>query len=124
MMTAIDDQLVLLLEIQDLNAKAREFDVGSDLGEIEESHFGIDPDEARAALRSKVEELEGRLDDRIRRRYERIAGNRDRVVVPVLNGTCYGCFVQVASARAGEQDPNASLQSCEHCGRFLYFTDH
>lgn len=123
MRTAIDEQLVLLLEIQDLTAKAREFDSESDLGELEESHFGIDPKEARAALLEKVGELEERLDERIRRRYRRIAGHVDRVVVPVLNGTCYGCFVQVASATTGEQDPNSSLQSCEHCGRFLYFAE-
>ncbi len=114
-------QLTLLLEIQDLSAKAREFEADSHLGELEAEQFGIDPVEARALLGEKVVELETLLDDRTRRRYERIAGRVERVVVPVLNGTCYGCFVQVATATSGDQDPNASLQTCEHCGRFLYF---
>lgn len=120
-MAAIDDQLMLLLEIQDLSTKARELEADEGMGELERNQFGMDLSEARDTLREKVGELEEQLDDRIRRRYQRIAGHVDRVVVPVLNGTCYGCFVQVATATAGEQDPNAELQTCEHCGRFLYF---
>lgn len=120
-MAAIDDQLVLLLEIQDLSTKCRELETGEGMGELEQSQFGMDLSEAKDTLKAKVTELEGQLADRIRRRYERIAGRVDRVVVPVLNGTCYGCFVQVATATAGEESPNAELQTCEHCGRFLYF---
>lgn len=120
-MAAIDDQLMLLLEIQDLSTKARELESDEGMGALERNQFGMDVSEARDTLNEKVGELEAQLSERIRRRYERIAGRVDRVVVPVLNGTCYGCFVQVATATAGEQDPNAELQTCEHCGRFLYF---
>ena len=43
-------------------------------------------------------------------------------MVPVIHGTCYGCFTAVPTATAGERDPNASITTCQHCGRFLYFT--
>lgn len=114
--------LTMLLEIQDLQTKLREMASESELGEFEREEFGIDPDEAVQALREKVEELEGRLSEEMRARYQRIAGNVDRVVVPVIHGTCYGCFTAVPTATAGERDPNASLTTCQHCGRFLYFT--
>ncbi len=121
MTVVVHEQLVLMLEIQDLTAKRRELESEVGMGAMEVSQFGIDLDEARDALTRKVEELEGGLDDRTRRRYDRISGRMDRVVVPVINDTCYGCYVQVAAATAGEQDPNAELQTCENCGRFLYF---
>lgn len=117
----MDAQLTLLLEIQDLRAQHRELTEGSILGTLEHDQFGIDTDEASSALNEKIRELSEQLDLPVRRRLDRIAGRLDRVVVPVIGGTCYGCFVAVAAETAGEGDPNALLHSCEHCGRFLYF---
>ena len=110
--------LMALLEIQDLRSKLRELDETPDI-EVEEFH--VDLAVARAQLEAKVDELVGQLEPRVRRRYEQVASHRERVVVPVLGGVCYGCFVSVASARVGEQAPNLALQTCESCGRFLYF---
>ena len=114
----MDAQLTLLLEIQDLTMKLKELDAG--LGAFEREHFGIDPAEAAGRLRAKIEELVGSLAKPVRRGYERIAGKVDRVVVPVIGGLCYGCFVTIPTARARDSDANAALQSCEHCGRFIY----
>ncbi len=116
----MDAQLILLLEIQDLAAKVRELRTDTELGKIEEKHFGVDREAAAEQLELKIGELEDRLDERIRRRYDRIVGRMDRVVVPVIAGTCYGCLVSIPTAAAGEQDPNATLQTCEHCGRIIY----
>jgi predicted nucleic acid-binding Zn-ribbon protein len=114
-------QVATLLEIQDLRAKVRELKADSGVGPLEEDEFGIVPADAVALLEQRIEELVGRLSLPVRRRYQRIAGQLERVMVPVIAGTCYGCFVSVPAATAGETDPNAELQSCEHCGRFLYF---
>jgi predicted nucleic acid-binding Zn-ribbon protein len=118
---AVDAQLTALLEIQDMRAKVRELREDSGVGQLEADQFGIDPEAAAVTLEARIAELVGELPVPIRRRYERIAGHVDRVVVPVIGGICYGCFVSVPTATAGETDPNAELQSCEHCGRFLYF---
>ena len=117
----MDAQLTTLLEIQDLRAKVRELEAHSGVGALEEDEFGIVPTDAVEALEKRIDELVAQLSVPVRRRYERIAGHFERVMVPVIAGTCYGCFVSVATATAGEMDPNAELQSCEHCGRFLYF---
>jgi hypothetical protein len=116
----INTELTLLLQIQDIRAKIKELQGESGLGVLEQKHFGIDPDEAAAQLEEHVAELEGQLSAPIRSRYGLIAGHLDRVVVPVIAGTCYGCFVSIPTATASEEAPNASLQVCEHCGRFLY----
>ncbi len=117
----MDAQLTTLLEIQDLRAKVRELETESGVGELEEDEFGIVPADAVATLQSRIEELVGQLSLPVRRRYERIADHLERVMVPVIAGICYGCYVSVPAATAGEMDPNAELQACEHCGRFLYF---
>lgn len=113
-------QLVTLLEIQDLRTKIDELEGETELDELEQEHFNIDPEEAVEQLRGRIEALEGELDRRIRSRYDRVKKSLKRVVVPVINGVCYGCYVSIATAVAREQDPNEAVQSCESCGRFIY----
>jgi hypothetical protein len=117
--SGLDPHLVLLLEIQDLTSKARELDAG-ELGAVERAHFGVDPGEMARQIREKADELVQQLPMQVQRRYRRMAGRLDRAVVPVVGGTCYGCFVSIATAQAGEQEPNSALHTCEHCGRFIY----
>jgi len=113
-------QLMLLLELQDLRAQHRELEGDEGAAPVEAEHFNIDRDEARTTLGKKIEELEDRLSPSIRSRYNRIAPNRERVVVPVINGVCYGCFVSIATATVGDQDVHQLVQSCENCGSFIY----
>lgn len=116
----MNPQLMTLLEIQDLRSKIRELQGETELDELEQEHFNIDPDEAVAQLKDRIEDLEESLDSRVRARYERVKGNLQRVVVPVINGVCYGCFVSIATAVARDEDPNERVKTCETCGRFLY----
>lgn len=113
-------QLMILLEIQDLRSKARELRGGGGLEELEQEHFNIDPTEAVARLEERIVDLEEELEPRIRSRYRRVKESFERVVVPVINGVCYGCFVSIATAVARDQDPNEAVRSCETCGRFIY----
>jgi predicted nucleic acid-binding Zn-ribbon protein len=108
-----------MLEIQDLTSKAREIESGA-LGDLEQAHFGVKPKEAVATLRAKAEELTEGLRPDARARFRRVSARVDRAVVPVIGGTCFGCYVSIPTATAGEQEPNAELQSCETCGRFIY----
>lgn len=113
-------QLTLLLEIQDLRTQARALSTETGIEEVEQEHFRIDVDEAVSELEEKTAELEDELEPGVRSRYDRVAGSLDRAVVPVINGVCYGCFVSIPAATAGEQDPNEQIRSCQNCGRFIY----
>lgn len=115
-------QLELLLEIQDLRMQRRGLADGS-LKDLEADVFDIKIEDAIRSLDEKVEELAGRLDRGVAARYRRIAANARRVVAPVLNGICYGCFVALSTARASEAARNLRVESCEHCGCFLYHLD-
>lgn len=115
-------QLELLLEIQDIRTQRSGLADGS-LTDVESDVFAIGIDEAIETLDEKATELEKRLREDVRQRYRMMTGKGMRAVVPVLNGICYGCFMAVATAKASVADRNTRLDSCEHCGRFLYHLD-
>lgn len=110
-----------LLEIQDL--KSQRGELAEKGGAVEEEFFNISVTDALETIDAKVTEMEESLPSAIRSRYKRLAGSRGRVVVPVIGGTCYGCFVSVPTALASDAERNQSLQSCDNCGRFLYVID-
>jgi len=112
-------QLELLLQIQDLKSQRRELaDVEN--SQLEKLEFNIDVEQAIANLDSKIEEVKGGLEPRIRNRLERIIGHQQRAVVPLINGTCYGCFTMVPTANLLSLSNRDQLHTCENCGRFLY----
>ena len=111
-------QLMLLLEIQDLHLQRAALleEPGGD--RLEANHFNIEPKVAATALDEKIQELMEGLDPAIHRRCERGLPALGRMVVPVIGGVCYGCFVSIPTARTGEE--NQAVQTCESCGRFIY----
>lgn len=115
-------QLELLMELQDMRAQSRSLEEDS-LREVEEEYFELTPDEARATLDAKIEELADQLENSVRQRYRAIEGSLERVVVPVLNGVCYGCFVAAPTAWTSRSGKNDQITTCSHCGRFLYYVD-
>ena len=115
-------QLELLMELQDLRAQSRA--LSEDLTrQVEEDVFELTPDEARATLDAKIDELAEHLEPAVRTRYRTLAGSMKRVVVPVLNGVCYGCFVAAPTAWTSRSGPNTEVTTCNYCGRFLYYVD-
>ncbi len=114
-------QLEILLQIQDLKAQRRELLQEDEGSQVQTEQFGLDIVEAVAQLDEKIAEVEDELDPQTGSRYKRLAGTLNRVVVPAINGTCYGCFVAVATSVASDPEQRSALHSCPHCGRFLYF---
>jgi predicted nucleic acid-binding Zn-ribbon protein len=114
--------LETLLEIQDLKTQRRELQAAGDR-ELQETVFNLSIDDALKELDAKITEMEESLPPLVRSRYQRIASRQPRAVVPVIRGTCYGCFVSVPTALASDAERNAELRSCQNCGRFLYLID-
>jgi uncharacterized protein len=116
-------QLETLLELQDLKSQRRELREATQEREVEESVFQVSIEDALTQLDQKIEEMESSLTPQVRNRYNRLAGSRGRAIVPVIGGTCYGCFVSIPTALASRADRNEDLAHCDNCGRFLYLTD-
>lgn len=119
----MDAQLEILLQIQDLKAQRRELEEGETGRQVQQETFNLDVETAIEQLDEKIAEVVAELDPRVRKRYTRLAAGIHRPVVPVINGTCYGCFVSVAISVSSDPTERARLRNCDHCGRFLYFID-
>ena len=115
-------QLELLMELQDMRAQSRALAEES-IREVEREVFELTVDEARETLDAKILEVAEQLDADVRSRYDAIEGSLERVVVPVLNGVCYGCFVAAPTAWTSRTGRNDTITACSHCGRFLYYVD-
>lgn len=113
-------QLMLLLEIQDLKSQRRELQQDEATERIEQEHFHMELEGTLHELERKIAELEDQLEPRVRARYDRIARSRGRVVVPVIAGTCYGCFMSIPTATHGDSHPHGALRTCDNCGCFIY----
>lgn len=120
--TRLNPQLEILLQIQDLRMQRKDLLEAAPTRKVEEEEFHIDVDDAVRQIESRIAELRDSLAPPIRARYERIAAAMPRVVVPVIGGTCYGCFTMIATAAAGTRS-NEVIRSCENCGRFVYIID-
>ncbi|HEU4564145.1 MAG TPA: hypothetical protein VFS05_05840 [Gemmatimonadaceae bacterium] len=112
-------ELEILLEMQDLQMLRR--DITS--SEYAATGLAVDPTGYAALLDEKIAERERRLSDRVRSSYQRIARRHERVIAPVLNGVCYGCFVHVPTSKGRDKERNTELRTCESCGRFIYYPD-
>ena len=118
----MNQHLETLLEIQDLKAQRRDLAEAGER-EMQEQVFGLSVDDALRELDTKIGEMEESLPPQVSGRYKRVSARLPRVVAPVINGTCYGCFVAVPTASASDAERNAEIRSCENCGRFLYYVD-
>lgn len=116
-------QLELLLQIQDLKAQQSELSEGSSERTFQKEEFNLDIDQALDELGARIDEMEGQLGPGIKGRYAQLASGRTRVVVPSINGVCYGCFMHVATSLASDPDRFRQIHHCDNCGRFLYFVD-
>lgn len=116
-------QLEILLEIQDLRAQKRALEEEG-VRELESEVFDMPIEEALDKIDEKVEQLEDRLEPAAANRYRRLGGPEGaRVVVPVVDGICYGCFMRVPTAWASDAERNQELEVCDNCGRFLYHVE-
>jgi uncharacterized protein len=116
-------QLETLLELQDLKSQRRELQEMTKTRQVEEEVFNISIEDALVQLDQKIDEIESSLPPQVRNRYRRVAGRTERTVVPVIGGTCYGCFVSIPTAVVSDSDRNRDISYCDNCGRFLYLID-
>lgn len=65
-----------------------------------------------------------RLSPQMRGEYERLHERYNgEAVVPVIDGTCKGCFVNVPPQVIEKLYRGGSIIRCDSCGRFLYIED-
>lgn len=93
---------------------------------------------AKQGIQSEIQELEEKikiLEHKRRQaaaeiaspllaRYERIlAGKEGLAIVPVMNGSCTGCYMSVPAQQINEIKKHEDLIYCEMCARILYIEE-
>jgi len=111
-----EDQPRLLVALQDLDQMIREVEDKETSAELEAMGFSLDGVEK---IREAREKICSRIKPQLLNRYQRVARNLDRTVVPVVNELCTGCFAKVPTSFRYEK---GAVLTCENCGRMLYFT--
>lgn len=72
----------------------------------------------------KRRELVQRIPIEMARDYNRLRGRHSDAVVPVVDGACQGCFVQLPPAVLARLGNPRERVYCDHCGRILYSAAH
>ena len=93
-------------------------DLGKGNAEVEEKlGFDVSRKEQLEDARKRTRE---NCSKQLLSRYDRIRGKYGKVIAPVFDGVCYGCFQRLPTQLA-QVNKNEEILSCPHCGRFLYF---
>ena len=112
----MNTELELLVTLHDLDLMLNEVEEAGE--EVENLGFKAPKKEE---LEKSREEIARQLDSETISRYERLNERYGRPIVPVTRGICHGCFTSLPTARAAANISNSRLETCENCGRFLYW---
>jgi predicted nucleic acid-binding Zn-ribbon protein len=110
------DQARLLVALQDLDHMIKEVEDGKTSAKFQEMGFPMDGIEELKKARAQ---LTANIKPQLLNRYQRVSKNYERIVVPVINELCTGCFAKVPTSFRYEKN---AVMACESCGRILYFT--
>jgi predicted nucleic acid-binding Zn-ribbon protein len=116
----VNPQLQVLIALQDILLLIRDAKDPSSKRALNKMGFRMTNLESLESTRS---DLEDQLRPPILREYSRARERYGRIVAPVINSICYGCFVKIPSAIDAADDRNKTLYRCENCGMFLYWVD-
>jgi len=115
------DQLDFLIKIQDLLSRKNEMQNDATVEQFEEMGFKIDRKKEIEILDETIEEIVSELDRSTQDLYNRVSRKYSRPLAPVINGTCYGCFVAVPTAQDSGRKEGNVIETCSSCGRIVYW---
>jgi predicted nucleic acid-binding Zn-ribbon protein len=117
----MQQQLLLLVALQDIDEMIREAADKERSSQMEGMGFKVQDVESLKASRT---ELVGKIEPRLLGLYERVAKRFGRAVVPVQGHICLGCFMSLPTQHIGiDKDGDDRIETCENCGRILYWLE-
>ena len=115
------EQIHTLIKIQHLINRKNEMENDATVEQFEEMGFRIDRQRELKILGEAIEELVGKLEQLTQDLYKRVSRKYPRPLTPVINGTCYGCFMALPTAQdTGRKDAD-TIETCSNCGRIIYW---
>jgi predicted nucleic acid-binding Zn-ribbon protein len=114
-------QLDYLIKIQDLVNRKNEMESDAMVEQFEEMGFKIDRQRELEILNEAIQEFINKLDHSTQEVYNRVSRKYSRPLTPVINGTCYGCFVALPTAQDTTVINEDIIETCSNCGRIIYW---
>jgi PTS system nitrogen regulatory IIA component len=74
-------------------------------------------------LEKSIAEIRQKLPPEVAERYDRLQKHYPLAVIPLAHGSCSRCGLAVPPAVVNAVKAGEQLQTCPHCGRFLYLPD-
>jgi mannitol/fructose-specific phosphotransferase system IIA component (Ntr-type) len=97
--------------------------------QLQELNFALAEEKASSSkmplkqLEDAIAEIQASLPSDVSTRYRRLQERFQLAVAPIINNTCSQCGLAVPPAVVNDARAGKIIQSCPHCGRFLYFPD-
>jgi predicted nucleic acid-binding Zn-ribbon protein len=107
----------LLVALQDLEQMIREAEDKRNREALEKMGFPVTGVEE---LRKAQKKLEDKIAPQVLGRYRKLTTRSGRAVVPVVDGTCTGCFTNVPAIFTSSVNAGKVIY-CETCGRVLFW---
>ena len=80
---------------------------------------------AQEGLKLERESLTGDLPKQVMALYNRLYAHRNgSAVVPIENGICMECHIQIPPQSYNDLQRNEELMTCLNCGRIIFWKDH
>jgi predicted nucleic acid-binding Zn-ribbon protein len=105
------EQLVVSSE-KEFSEKKREF-------ELQATRLG----EEMRRFEAERESVQNQIEEKLRRSYQRLkSALKDLAVVPIVQGACGGCHMNLPPQLLAEVKMHAEIRTCSHCHRILYWS--
>lgn len=111
------NQAQLLVALQDLEGLITEAEDPAQRKQIEAMGFPLPGLDDLHAARTK---LEAQIAPGMLSKYRRLRQRTGKAIMPVVEGTCTGCFTNVPSIFTSSVNAGKVI-TCETCGRMLYW---
>ena len=74
-------------------------------------------------LEKSIAEIRAKLPTDVAERFDRLQKRYPLAVIPLAHGNCSRCGLAVPAAVVNATKAGEQLQTCPHCGRFLFYPD-
>ena len=72
-----------------------------------------------AELKQQAELIRAELDKSLLDRFDRLMDRYGFAVAEVKDGTCMGCYINIATGMSSAIEGSNDIYVCENCGKFL-----
>lgn len=126
-----EDLLILMDEVESLDAREKEELEKVTNAEAEFERLQKNLEEKENAVKIELEQIDEQrksissdVEGPVLKKFQKLVSQgRDRAVVPIENGTCGGCYLNLPPQLVAEVKTGDAILACSQCQRILYWAE-